>query len=1835
MDLQTSHLAAALMSGSNAYTNNTLPEPLTKSGPEDKNDKLIENQKETEDEKEDIGSGEEFTDEESETQAGSKSTPGRGVTLQMLLAEKMLEPGNAAMTIEYLMEIEKLGLTLLGWYHSHPTNPAMPSLRDCDNQLEYQIKMRGPSEISYIPCIGVICSPYNPESPVLESSLTCFWVMSPPEQRPTEYPRPLLLQYSMIHDSHLSTHAMEQIKNSIKYYFTYPDDTCVDFKESFKPDITYLDKLKCTLTPKFPREQSDGLLWHFIRDELGCSSEHDDKMDLDALLAVPQPIPVSKPNQSTSIPNFPSVSTLQQMVSRPAGVPPINVSSSLGSGSPHKFETPPLNIPLMPTSSKSSKSNTPSLQSSYPTGLDMLTSMALGLGTSNMPLPMGASSLESLAAANSLLTGLSPGMSSSLAASLASGKLPDPPSYAASLHNLTSSIGSYDKTPTSTSTSTTSAAPIPASIASNLMMSSADIANALFSASKYSSAGILGIPDPMSKSTLAANNMFLSPSLMKMQESLMKPLSSSSPISTRVGLDQSPLMKSPHDLIKGSKDYLPPDFGSIGKGKSDIPLDQMKLSEKSTSSKVETSKSDNLDPQATDFSMPSRVGGESFLNQMLELTKKTTMTDYLDYSQPLKLSKSDELSAPAPSQSYSNPGSIVDTITQVAMGNYAGHDEPLDYGKEQDYSTTQSDGHVFRPQSPRTAQETKGWNLFQEIPVKTESGSMASSEWIDVSVKFLKLLAYIMVFAVVLGAAVVAKGTLLFITSQLQKDRQITHCNKALALDQQFITVLPLEERIAWLWAILIVFGAPEIGIFLRSVRICFFKTAKKPSRTQFLVALFVDTVQTIGIAILLLLILPELDVVKGAMLMNALCVVPGLLNAVTRDRNDPRYIIKLVLDVLAISAQVTAFFVWPLLDGTPVLWMTSAAAVMISLGWWENYVNADLNTSYYVGREMAWIWLLWLVSQAWITFHAWMPRCERLAATDKLFAKPWYSGPLIDQCLLMNRTKDNENELQFDDLKDSDDSTVMSFEKPAAHLIHPSDNVTRIYICATMWHETKDEMMEFLKSIFRLDAHQCEQRLAQKYFNIVSPDYYELEAHIFMDDAFEVSDHSNEDSQVNRFVRCLVETIDEAASEVHTANIKLRSPKKFPAPYGGRLVWTLPGKNKLICHLKDKTKIRHRKRWSQVMYMYYFLGHRLMDLQIPLERKEVIAENTYLLALDGDIDFQPSAVTLLIDLMKKDKNLGAACGRIHPVGSGFMAWYQMFEYAIGHWLQKATEHMIGCVLCSPGCFSLFRGKALMDDNVMKKYTLTSHEARHYVQYDQGEDRWLCTLLLQRGYRVEYSAASDAYTHCPEQFGEFYNQRRRWVPSTMANIFDLLADSKRTVQMMLMVGTVLGPGTIFLMMIGAMNAITGMSMGNALLLNLIPVVIFITVCLTCKSEIQEIEQENKEAEEAKKKMDTQTVRKMFGSSDETSGTMEMSVAGLFKCMCCTNPKDHKEDLHLLQIAHSLEKLEKRLDSLGAHTEAPEPAPPRRRSSLRLRETLSLLPEYAESDLSTDIPKEERDDLINPYWIEDPDVKKGEVDFLTTAEIQFWKDLIDTYLRPIDEDREEQITINRDYLMLEPIGSLFLIFFGSVMLVQFTGMLFHRMGTLTHLLSTVKLDWYLTKSPNELTQHAMVENRAFKFISEVQQLNTDEMEGRGVDNTHVSRRKTIFNLERRRTAKQNVVNLETNFEKRLSTVIQNPDMLARLPSLGSTTAARRLTLRALQTRRDSVVAERRRSQSQLQLARDSQAMPRQDLGRPSTSGAYVNQSYEPAFDSDEDSPRPPRRSTVRFREMYNN
>ncbi|KAK3083083.1 hypothetical protein FSP39_013460 [Pinctada imbricata] len=435
-------------------------------------------------------------------------------------------------------------------------------------------------------------------------------------------------------------------------------------------------------------------------------------------------------------------------------------------------------------------------------------------------------------------------------------------------------------------------------------------------------------------------------------------------------------------------------------------------------------------------------------------------------------------------------------------------------------------------------------------------------------------------------------------------------------------------------------------------------------------------------------------------------------------------------------------------------------------------------------------ITLAWWLSFMWVTFHIWIPRVERLVQTERLFVTPLYCGVMLEQSLMLNRRRDDkdrdfrhsekEKRFQIPWINDQRDGGIL----PGRSSLR-TDRTPMIYVCATMWHETEKEMIQVLTSIFRMDNDQCARKNAQKFFDVVDPDYYEFEVNIFFDDAFEKHDDDEYEFHVNSFVKQLVRVMDQAASNVHRVPVKIPPPTKYPTPYGGRLEWTLPGNNKLNVHLKDKAKIRIKKRWSQVMYMYYLLGLKLVSQPLDSRRKQTIADNSFILALDGDVDFKPSAVQLLVDRMKKNEKVGAACGRIHPIGTGPMIWYQKFEYAVSHWLQKATEHMIGCVLCSPGCFSLFRASALMDDNVMRKYATTSSNARHYVQFDQGEDRWLCTLLLQQGYRVEYSAAADALTYAPEGFAEFYNQRRRWSPSTMANIMDLLMDWKNIASLMI------------------------------------------------------------------------------------------------------------------------------------------------------------------------------------------------------------------------------------------------------------------------------------------------------------------------------------------------------------------------------------------------------------------------------------------------------------------
>ncbi|XP_077376122.1 chitin synthase 1 [Festucalex cinctus] len=482
-------------------------------------------------------------------------------------------------------------------------------------------------------------------------------------------------------------------------------------------------------------------------------------------------------------------------------------------------------------------------------------------------------------------------------------------------------------------------------------------------------------------------------------------------------------------------------------------------------------------------------------------------------------------------------------------------------------------------------------------------------------------------------------------------------------------------------------------------------------------------------------------------------------------------------------------------------------------------------------------------------TYYVWKTKVQRIERTSQLFVRRLYESAFIDLSLLLN--------------------TKMKVSRARTHESQDDIQNCVIYLCATMWHETYDEMLKILTSMFRLDRYRGDPKEDHK-------DCFDFECHIYVDDGF-----MTEKETGRRLVNSYVNDLTQVVIEVYRVftNKEPDDVSIVETPYGGRLVFVMPEGNMLYIHLKDKSLIRNKKRWSQIMYMYYLLGWKgylsknpqtkrqdlcresLISLDGEIfympqyendnKRRFITDDNIYILALDGDTDFQPKAVILLIDRLRMYENVGAACGRIHPTGMGPMVWYQKFEYAVGHWLQKTAEHVFGCVLCSPGCFSLFRASALMDDNVLKRYTTTATRAAEYVQYDQGEDRWLCTLLLQQGWRVEYNAASDAYTNSPQEFKEFYNQRRRWGPSTLANTLDLLHSGAETVkrnssisslyilyQMFTVGSSILGPASVTLMVAGAFQFVFKIAGTLSIIIASIPPVFYIIICFIAKPNNQ-------------------------------------------------------------------------------------------------------------------------------------------------------------------------------------------------------------------------------------------------------------------------------------------------------------------------------------------------------------------------------------------------------------
>ncbi|XP_028392985.1 MPN domain-containing protein-like [Dendronephthya gigantea] len=152
------------------------------------------------------------------------------------------------------------GLTLVGWYHSHPTYQPDPSVRDIAAQQHYQACIKV-EKTSYEPCVGFIVSPYDPHLSSRESLIKAFWVHITSNPGTQTFSLPMELSYSIEPSGLLTDDLLTEMRHICSYYKGSPD--AVNFAECWLTGVSFLDKVKASLTKKFPKDQS-GRLNNFI-----------------------------------------------------------------------------------------------------------------------------------------------------------------------------------------------------------------------------------------------------------------------------------------------------------------------------------------------------------------------------------------------------------------------------------------------------------------------------------------------------------------------------------------------------------------------------------------------------------------------------------------------------------------------------------------------------------------------------------------------------------------------------------------------------------------------------------------------------------------------------------------------------------------------------------------------------------------------------------------------------------------------------------------------------------------------------------------------------------------------------------------------------------------------------------------------------------------------------------------------------------------------------------------------------------------------------------------------------------------------------------------------------------------------------------------------------------------------------------------------------------------------------------------------------------------------------------------------------------------------------------
>ncbi|KAJ3208093.1 hypothetical protein HDU67_007021 [Dinochytrium kinnereticum] len=230
-------------------------------------------------------------------------------------------------------------------------------------------------------------------------------------------------------------------------------------------------------------------------------------------------------------------------------------------------------------------------------------------------------------------------------------------------------------------------------------------------------------------------------------------------------------------------------------------------------------------------------------------------------------------------------------------------------------------------------------------------------------------------------------------------------------------------------------------------------------------------------------------------------------------------------------------------------------------------------------------------------------------------------------------------------------------------------------------------------------------------------------------------------------------------------------------------------------------------KRDSQMILMKFLnrvnFGSPMTPLELEIYHhiKDIIGVDPFLyeycLMVDADTRVEEHSLNILISSMVNDANTMGICGETQIENEKeswvtMMQFYcdemsdvsQVYEYYISHHLAKAFESLFGSVTCLPGCFCMYRLRTpkkiplLIANQILNEYKDINVNTLHKQNLlSLGEDRFLTTLMLKHfpEYRNKFTPDAVCFTIVPDSFNMLLGQRRRWINSTVHNLFELLS----------------------------------------------------------------------------------------------------------------------------------------------------------------------------------------------------------------------------------------------------------------------------------------------------------------------------------------------------------------------------------------------------------------------------------------------------------------------------